>query len=555
LANPNILTKREKDFALRVARGEDPVTAMVAAGYAASTARQNGAAFLLRREIVRQEIKRFKQIEATLVNEGPVDLSGFVPELQVVLASKPLTEKQVEELLKCADPKTGLIYWLKNYVWTWDKANKRKASYPLWPFQEEFLKELEIGGKILVEKSRDLMVTWTVCEYMLWHMQFDPFWSGLATSRNANEVDNGGSGATAKSIFGRIMFSWKHQPIWLRMDLKFGRLKITSDEEGMWTELNGEAATKDVGRSSDVYFKWGDEFSLVEQSEKAHASMVGGGFQTLLYTSTSNLTGNEFYRLRTRKDSGFRILHYLWSDRPDRDEAWYKDKTASMTAEQKAKELDIVYEVKGPRRIWKKFDPRLHVVQQNKIPIGVGFGVMGFDEGFASPGALYYARYWGRTLYVIDEVYKANVQLLNPESLRDDMDHDWVWYIDDLIKKHGEVAAIAVGFESRGFEAILTTRGHKVYRVNQDKRNRIRLVDGLFSGNGSTQPGILISDECADLLKEIPYYKWKTTPAGVMTDMPADSVDHAIDALQCIAEYALEEHAQENDEETWVSEL
>lgn len=555
MSNPNILTKREKDFALRVARNEDPVKAMVASGYAPSTARQNGAAFLLRREKIRDEIQRYKKIEKTLVDEGPINLDGFASELKRVLASKPLTNEQVDEIRKCADPKTGLVYWLKNYVWTWDKANKRKASYPLWPFQEDFLKELEVGGKIIVEKSRDLMVTWTVSEYMLWHLQFDPFWTGFATSRREPEVDNGGGGSTTTSIFGRIRFSWKELPPWMRMDMKFGRLRIMSEEEGMYTEITGESANPNVGRSSDVYFKWGDEFSVVEQSEKAHASMVGGGFHTLLYTSTSNLTGNEFYRLRSNPKSGFRVLRYTWSDRPDRDKEWYEEKIASMSAEQKAKEVDVVYEVKGPKRIWKKFDPRLHVISRTKIPVGVGCGVLAFDEGYASPGALYYARYWGKTLYVVDEVYKANVQLLNPEQLRDDLDHDWVWYIEDLIEKHGPVAAVIVGFESRGFEAILTSRGHKVYRVNQDKRNRIRLVDGLFAGNGTTQPGLLINEECTNLLKEIPYYKWKTTATGMLLDMPADGVDHGCDALQEVAEYVLEERQQEEHEGDWVSKL
>ena len=547
------ISKRERDFAMRVARGEDPVAAMIKAGYSKGTARANGAAFLLRRPRIKEEIERFKSIQGTLKTADRPVYDGLVPELQAVLAEKPLTGEQVEEIKKCADKETGIFYWLKHYVWTWDRANKRKARYPLWPYQREFLTELEKGGKILVEKSRDLMVTWTVCEYMLWHLQFDPYWTGFATSRREAEVDNGGASSTTVSIFGRIRFSWAAQPPWLRMDLRYSHLKIANQENGMFTELTGESANPNVGRSADVFFKWGDEFALVEQSEKAHASMIGGGFHTLLYTSTSNLTGNEFYRLRSKKDSGFRVLRYAWSDRPDRDLKWDKEKTASMTAEQRAKEIDIKYELTGPQRIWGYFDPRIHVVPASEMPSNVGVGIIGYDEGYAHPGALYYARYWNQTLYIVDEVYKSKVQLLNPEPLRDEMETDWVGYIEQLIDKHGDVEAICVGPESRGFEAILTARGYRVYRVGRERLDRIRTVDGLFRGNGKGQPGILINEECVELLREIPNYKWKSVN-GLLQDRPADSVDHACDALQYIAEYVMVEH-EEVESPEWVSQI
>jgi len=551
MARTRELTAREKDFAWRVARNEDPSSAMIRAGYARSYVRGNGSSHLLRRPLIKAEIERCRVIEDT--NEKTpiqVDLSELPEELQRVFNSKALTGEQLEELKKCADPESGLFYWLKHYCWTWDRARKRKAEYPLWPFQRAFLKELEKQGCILVEKSRDLMVTWTVCEYMLWHVQFDPYWTGFATSRREAEVDNGGAAATTASIFGRIRFSWMEQPAWLRTALKFSHLKIVNQEEGMHTEITGESANPHVGRSSDVFFKWGDEFALVEQSEKAHAAMLGGGFNTLLYTSTSNLTGNEFYRLRSKKDSGFRILRYSWEDRPDRNEKWYAAKSASMTSEQKAKELDIQYEITGPALIWKKFDPRIHVRSHDDMPMNVGIGLMFFDEGYAHPGALYYGYFWGGVLYVVGEIYKAGVQLMHPEVLRDEMDKDWVGYVEDMIEKFGPIETICVGHESRGFEDILTARGHSVYRVGKDHLNRIRIVDEMLGSNGNGHPGLLIDEECVELRKEIPKFKWKVVN-GLLQDYPAGGVDHGCDSLQCVAEYLRRD--DDNDGDNWVS--
>lgn len=553
MARDNLLTAREQRFAMYVGmRGEKPADAMLKAGYAASTVKRMGTAFLLRRPRVRKEIERYLKTQEERPPPPAGKLKNLPKELRSVLLAKALTPEQFEEVRKCAAGRKGQIYWLKKYVWTWDRAKKRKAQYPLWPYQRKFLKELEDGGRILAEKTRDIMMTWTVCEHCLWHLQFDPFWTGFATSRRQAEVDNGGASSTTASIFGRIRFSWEEQPEWLRMAFHFSLLKIINEEEGMYAEMLGESANPDVGRSSDAYFKWGDEFALVEQSERAHASMIGGGFNTLLYTSTSNLTGNEFYRLRSKEGSGFRVLRYSWELVPGRDKKWYDDKVASLTDEQRAKEIDIQYEISGPRLIWKKFDPRIHTRVREKMPIGVGRAFLGYDEGYAHPGALYYARYWEGTLYIIDEIYEAGVHLLLPDEIRDKTNKDWVWYMEELIKKHGPIEMICVGNESRGLESLLVAKDYPVYRVGKDRLNRIRLIDGLMRETGEGRPGLIVDQELMRLLKEIPKYRWKVI-AGFIQDWPADGEDHGCDAIMDIAEYVLAN--KEEEESSWVSQI
>lgn len=448
-----------------------------------------------------------------------------------------LTAEQAQEIAKCADGFKGLMYWISRYCWTWDKVHKRKARYPLWPYQKNLLEELWKGGLILVEKSRDLMVTWTVCEFCLWNLQFNPYWTGFATSRRENEVDNGGEKSTPVSIFGRIRFSWNEQPAWLQVNLGFSHLKVRNLEEGLYMEMTGESANPDVGRSSDVYFKWGDEFALVDQSELAHAAMIGGGFNTLLYTSTSNLTGNEFYRLRSSEGSGFRVLTYSWRHRPDRSEDWYEKKKATMTEEQRAKELDIKYEVSGPLRVWGQFDPRIHVVTQESLPLSGGYALLAFDEGYSHPGALYYVRVVDRKMFVVREVYKSKIHTILPTNLRGPENKDWVWIMEELIEDLGPVKAIVVGNESRGFEDTLVARGHYVYRVGKDKLERIRQVAMLMQPGQDGKPSLVIGEECVNLQREIPKYKWKTK-GGVQIDLPAPGVDHGCDALQCAAEFA-----------------
>jgi hypothetical protein len=266
-----------------------------------------------------------------------------------------LEPEQEEELLRCIrghEGEAGVLYFFRNYVVTFDEVNEEVRPFPMWDFQVEYLLELEKGGKILVEKPRDMMITWTTALYELYKWIFCPGWTGFCISRQEKLVDDGGEMSTTKSILGRIRFTYNHLPEWMRPRAAFTRLKILNLDPGMETNtISGEATKSTSGQSVACSFKWADELSQVDQSEQVHASMTGGGFQTLVYSSISNLMGNAFGRLRHDPKSGFRVLTFQWWRRPDRDQAWYDMKASDLDPISRATQLDIVYDVRSPMSV------------------------------------------------------------------------------------------------------------------------------------------------------------------------------------------------------------
>ena len=458
--------------------------------------------------------------------------------------------RQKNELIKCIeDP----WYWFTHYCRTFDKPRQRTALFPDWDYLHDYIRELQKGGKILVEKSRDMMITIATCGWMLYNVQFTPDWSGFVTSRREDEVDDGGDQATTDSIFGVILFGWKNQPIWMQSNLKFSHLKILNLEEGMNSYITGESTNPNSGRGKSVTFKWGDEFAFVPQSEKVHASMSGGAYRTLLYTSTSNLTGNAFHRLRSDPNSGFRVLTYRWDMRPDRTREWYEARKASLSPIDAAKELDIVYEISSPASVYPRYNYELHTAPRENLPFD-GELIIGFDEGFAQPGAMYACLLVDGGLYIVDEFYEAGVHVKVDEERLAAGEKDWLSRARYLAMKYNKTpgqVTVAMGFESRSAEDIFASAGFRTYRATKDKLGRIKLVDQLMIPDKTGKPSLIIAQECVNLLWELPRYEHRIS-GGVMTEMPKDGNDHGCDAIAVVAEYAFGNHEEEPE---WYSDV
>jgi len=478
-----------------------------------------------------------------------------------------LTESwQEEEILRCAhgyDGTSGLIYWFREYVYTYDEPHKTICRYPLWPFQVDYLNELEKGGRILVEKSRDMMITWTTALFMLWHMLFDPNWTGFAISRRENEVDDGGEEATTRSIMGRIKFTWDHLPDWMKGDVSFSLLKIRNLEHGMNTAITGEATKITSGQSVAVTFKWGDEFSQVDQSEKVHGSMSGGNWQTLVYTGIANGPDNAFARLRNDPTSGFRILSYPWNCRPDRDDAWYRWKVADLDPFQRASQIDIEYEVMTANPIYGEFSVERNVRRLSDLPVVYDRYFLTFDPGFARPAAMYLAGLRAGRLYILRELYQPGIHVKLPPAQKEGGVEDWVdraWKLErlvdpDVTQERHRIECVCVGWGSTSTHDSSDTAAHfamdgfRTFVVSKDRLTRIRLCSAWMRSTGAEESYLTISEDCANLRRELPRYHYAVV-SGIVQERPADGNDHGIEALESLCEYL---QAPERPSSRWVS--
>lgn len=253
------------------------------------------------------------------------------------IASRGYRDEGYAKAIKqmCAE---DVLFYINTFGVTYDP---RKTSYPARPFityefQDELIYELNRamdGDKsedILVEKSRDMGVSW-ICLCTLehrWH--FKEMQSFVLGSRTEDYVDKSGN---AKSLFWKIDFFHRHQPRWLlptgrHLDAKDPNrthMRLTNIDNG--SMIDGEASGANFARGDRRTAVFSDEFAADERGSEANAASADSS-PVRIFNSTPQGTGNEFYVIR---DSGrATVLTYHWSRHPEKAKGLYQSKLGRL---------------------------------------------------------------------------------------------------------------------------------------------------------------------------------------------------------------------------------
>lgn len=210
----------------------------------------------------------------------------------------------------------------------------RQAEYVDWLVER--WRKREDG---LVEKSRDMGLSWLCVAVAAWFWLFHPGTVVGFGSRKEEYVDKLGD---PKSLF------WKLRELLKLLPVEFlprgyaerahaPSMRITNPVTG--SAIVGEAGTN-IGRGNrtSLYFK--DESAFYEQPESIDAALSQTS-NCKIDVSTPNGAGNPFYRKR----HGGRIPVFVfdWKDDPRKDESWYERQKATLDPVIIAQEIDRSY--------------------------------------------------------------------------------------------------------------------------------------------------------------------------------------------------------------------
>jgi hypothetical protein len=261
-----------------------------------------------------------------------------------------------------------------------------------------------------LDKSRQMGETWALSYLTLWLVSFHSV-SGLVQHLNGSEVDDGGSGSTPDSFFGKMRYIWLGlPPLWQApLDFKMGQVKHLVNPAAYVT---GEKATPDSGRGGHYDFGILDEAARIPWGEQVHAAVTRAIPHGRVYNSTPYGEGNVYFRLRETKPDGYVFLTHHWSRHPvyskglhvaaaygEDDEVivpaepgcalcagtlagekwnandakahrypgrptspWYEQAILELTDAQVAMELDINYEGSLAARVYGEFSEQTHVL-------------------------------------------------------------------------------------------------------------------------------------------------------------------------------------------------
>lgn len=244
--------------------------------------------------------------------------------------------------------KTNPVAFINDWGVTFDPRNAERdmpttVPFLLFPKQEEFVAWVVDRWRQredwLVEKSRDMGVSWLCVAVAVWMFLF---WPGTVVgfgSRKEEYVDKLGD---PKSLFWKIRSfigllpaefrpkGWdesKHAPF----------MRVLNPETG--SAIVGEAGDN-IGRGNrtSIYFK--DESAFYERPEKIDAALS----QTSNCkgdVSTPNGEGNPFHKKRF--GGRIKVFVFDWRDDPRKGPAWYEAQRSALDPVVLAQEVDRDY--------------------------------------------------------------------------------------------------------------------------------------------------------------------------------------------------------------------
>lgn len=241
-------------------------------------------------------------------------------------------------------PKEFILHWMDTYnprlkgnKWVPFILFERQAEF--LDFLHELIEDQENG---LVEKARDMGLTWLGCAYSVWAWLFVPDNAIGWGSRKEILVDKIGD---PDSIFEKMRLIIKRLPsVWLPTGFnpKFHatHMKLINPENG--SIVAGEAGDN-IGRGGRKNAFLKDEAAHYERPEKIEAAL-GDNTNVQVDISSVNGLGNVFHR---RREAGVdwhpkgkkigkgltRVFVMDWRDHPEKTQEWYDDRKAKYDRE------------------------------------------------------------------------------------------------------------------------------------------------------------------------------------------------------------------------------
>lgn len=276
----------------------------------------------------------------------------LVTRLKITDACARNNEAKVYALAAC---KQDPIFFINNFCWTPnDKYEQYHFPFILFDFQEDYINwlnsHIDEGKDGLVEKSREMGVTWLTTTLFLWKWLFNDNFNALIGSYKQELVDD----KTKDSLFGMIDYNLKSLPKWMlpkKFNFKLHRtsMKLTNPEN--MNILKGDTMNAEFGR--------GSRRSVIFMDEGAHWEYFQDAWDSCGDTTNSRITVstplgyNAFASLR---NSGIDVKTIHWREHPLKDEEWYAYEKLRRTDDALAQELDISYNKSQRGRVYPEWD-------------------------------------------------------------------------------------------------------------------------------------------------------------------------------------------------------
>jgi len=351
------------------------------------------------------EFERRKQLYLDWLNEPDQKVRLLErAEYNKIAIEQPMAQGLIYKSCKNLEsPADGCIFFIENFCWTFDPRSKNKfLPVVLFDYQKDAIRyiidHMDRGVDFLVEKSRDMGVSWMLVYVFLWYWTFHDGINLLMGSYKEKLVDDG---VNQDALFGKIEFTLKNLPKWLMprgFSYRKHRLKLKLINPENNNIISGDTMNPNFGRGSRKTAIFYDELGFWDTAKESWES---GGQTTSCRIANSTPNGRDFFWML--RSGTINVLSLLWKLHPLKDQTWYDFEKTRNTEENMAQEIDLSYEKSLAGKVYLEWQPEVgHYEYNERYPLYVGC-----DWGREDGTAIIWSQLVDGKLRIVDTFYKT----------------------------------------------------------------------------------------------------------------------------------------------------
>ena len=420
----------------------------------------------------------------------------------------------VRELQRCV---ISVWHFITAHVHTLErKTGVRK--FPDWPYLRRFVETVHAERLAIVLKSRQMLASWTVSAYLLWHALFNGECDHLILSKRSDE---------AEEMLVRVRFMFHHLPDWMKVSVGVNNKNIL-EFRGSNSRIISLPATPDVGRAYAPGVVFWDEMAFTPYDEEIFASLQpaldGGG--KFIGVSSANGSWTKHGRLWINADeAGFARVRIHYSEHPEKDGAWEREARKGISGVQWAREQEMSLEA-GGMLVYDSFTEETHVTDFRFTP---GLPVYrAVDFGYHTPVVLWIQVAGDDTAVVCREWIGTNCTIsATAEALREG-DRELGITEADVVCTYCDPAGAAKNDSGISSVEILAREGVNLeYRASSIAAGVDLVREKLMDAAGRT--ALFVSRSCKRVINDFRRYRRHPQTGEPVKDGVSD---HAMDALR-----------------------
>jgi hypothetical protein len=256
--------------------------------------------------------------------------------IKTLATSVKYDEVQEDELMKCADPVDGPVFFMRNFVYI---QHPVKGSIIFEPFhyQLDLVHNYHNYRFSINMLGRQMGKTTCAAAYILWYSMFIPDSTILIAAHKYTG---------AQEIMQRVRYAYEHCPDHIRD-------AVVDYNKGSMTFANGSrivsaTTTETTGRGLSISLLYCDEFSYVRPTiarefwTSISPTLSTGGKAIITSTPNSdedtfahiwresNKTLDEYGNDRELGTNGFKAYKADWTKHPERDQKWSAEEKSRL---------------------------------------------------------------------------------------------------------------------------------------------------------------------------------------------------------------------------------